>query len=300
MSKKFEEILSGVDDGILNEDSKQAILEAYTSAVDEKVEARVTIEVEDAVKTLDESHATKLETLLEAIDEDHTNKLKSVLTKVDSDYADKIEQVIEKYEGMVQTEAVEFRDQLTTEMSNFMDIYLEKMIPADQIQEAVDNTSAKRIVDQVKQLVSIDEDYISDTIREALQDGKDRMDTLTKELNEAVKTNIQINQDLKSTSSKLVLETKTTDFGDSKKNYVMRVLENKSPEEIKENFDYVVEMFERNEADEVEVLTEAASKKVRSTKVDVPKAEVADEPIVTESTESGVDGYLTELKSQER
>lgn len=303
MIKKFEDILNTIDNGVLNESSKKAIVEAFQTAVNEKVDARVEIEVNEAAKQLDESHAAKLQQLLEAIDSDHTNKLKKVLAKVDTDYAEKLEAVIEKYENMVEKEAIDFRDQLTTEMSNYMDMYLEKMIPEEQIQEAVENTQAKKIVEAVKELVSVDEDFISDTIREALTDGKNRIDTLSQELNEAVKTNIQINQDLKKTRSTLMLEQKAADFDENKKKYVMRVLQEKSPEEIKENFDYVVEMFERDEASEAEVLTEKATRQVRSKVIDTPVAE-KEEEIINEAApetqfEQGVSGYLSVLKEQD-
>lgn len=304
MNKKFEDILETVDEEVLNKDSKKAIVEAFEAAVNEKVDTRVAIEVEEAAKQLDESHAGKLQTLLEAIDADHTNKLRKVLGKVDSDYADKLEQVIEKYENMIEKEAVDFRDQLTTEMSNYMDMYLKNMVPETQIQEAVENTQAKKIVDAVKELVSIDEDFISDTIRDALKDGKNRIDSLSQELNEAVKTNITINQDLKSTRAALLVEQKTADFDDNKRRYVMRVLNEKSPDEIEENFDYVVEMFERDEASEAQVLTEKATKVVQSNVVDTPVAEIQEEPITEAAPapqeEAVVGGYLSVLKEQDK
>ena len=305
MIKRFEDIISTIDNGILNEESKKSIVEAFEVAVNERVESKAKIEVEEAVKQLDESHATKLQTLLEAIDQDHTNKLKKVLCKVDSDYAEKLQQVIEKYENMVQHEAITFRDQLTTEMSNYMDMYLGKMLPQEQITEAVENTQAKKIVDRIKELVSVDEDFITDTIRGALQDGKSKMETLSHELNEAIKTNIQINQDLKKTTAALILEKLTSDFDDSKKKFMVRVLSEKSPEEIKENFDYVVEMFERDEATEVEVITESAKRQVhlKSKVFDTPKADQQEEPIaeaVQPTEERAVGGYLEMLQEQDK
>ena len=304
MTKKFEDILNAVNSDVLNEQSKKSIVEAFENAVNEKVDSRVKLEIDDNIKRLDEKHTELLQTLLEAIDEDHTNKLKKVLLKVDSDYSDKLTKVIEKYEGMVKKEAIAFRDTLTTEMSNYMDMYLEKMIPRDQIQEAVNNTQAKRIIEKVKELVSIDEDFISDTIRDALQDGKNRIDSLTHELNEAIKSNIQINQDFKKTKSLLILEQKTADFDDNKRCYVMRVLNEKSPEEIEENFDYVVEMFERDEADEANILTEQATSKVKSNTIDTPVDDTKTEDIITETTvvsteQRHVAGYLDMLKEQD-
>jgi hypothetical protein len=303
MSKKFEDILSTIDDEVLNEGSKKAIVEAFEHAVNERVDTRVKLEVEEAAQQLDESHADKLQTLLEAIDEDHTNKLKKVLGKVDADYAEKLEQVIEKYESMVKDEAIEFRDELTTEMSNYMDMYLKTMLPEEQIQEAVENTQAKKIVDAVKELVSIDEDYISDTIRGALEDGKGKIDSLSEELSEAVRTNILINQDLKKTKTSLMLEQKTAEFDQNKKRYVMRVLSEKSPDEVEENFDYVVEMFERDESEETKVLTESAAKVVKSKVVDTPEAEKEETPIIESAPvpqeEAVVTGYLDMLKEQD-
>ena len=93
-----------------------------------------------------------------------------------------------------------------------------------------------------------------------------------------------------------MLEKKTADFDDIKKKYVVRVLAEKSPEEIDENFNYVVEMFERDEAEEAEVLTEKATKQVQSKVVDTPEADKQEEPI-TESApasqrDKSVGGYL--------
>jgi DNA-binding protein YbaB len=303
MTEKFKEILSGVDNEVLNESSKQAIIEAFETAVEEKTTARVDLAVNEAVKQMDESHAEKLEKLLEAIDADHTNKLKKVLQKVDADYAEKLEQVIERYENMVKKEAIEFRDQLTTEMSNYMDLYLDNMIPKEQIQEAVENTKSRKVLDQIKSLVSIDEDYITDTIREALTDGKNRISSLQQELTEAVRNNIQINQELKKTRASLILEKKTMDFDENKKRYIVRVLQEKSPEEIEENFDYVVEMFERDEAEEIEILTESATKSVQSKVVDTPEADHDDEQIVESvnfEKSNPIQEYLNVLKEQDR
>lgn len=298
MTKKFEDILNGVNNEILNEDSKKAIVEAFETAVAD----RAKIEVETALKKLDESHAEQLQKLLESIDEDHVDKFKKVVAKIDSDYAEKLNQVVEKYEGMLKTEAVTFRDKLTTELSNYMDLYLEKMIPTEQIQEAVVNTQSKKIINKVKELVSVDEDSISDTIRDALEDGKNRIDSLSQELSEAIKTNIQINQDLKKTKTMLMLEQKTEHFDDSKKRYVMRVLNQKSPEDIEANFDYVVEMFERDEADEAKVLTEVATKAAKSTKIDTPpamKEEIIEESAPVSRMEQSVGGYLNALQEQD-
>ena len=298
MSKTFKDILDKIGGSTLNEDAKSAILGAFNQAVEEKVQQKVKLQVEEAVRQLDEDHGNKLQDLLQTIDRDHTNKLHKVLHKVDEEYAGKLQRVIEHYEKTMRKEAAEFRDSLTTEMSNYMDLYLDSMIPADQIREAVENTHARQVLGKIKDLVAIDEDYITDTIRGALSDGKQKMEELSAELTEAVKSNMQINQELKRTKANLMLEKKTADFDRPRKEFIMRVLRDKSPEEIEENFDYVVEMFNRDEAKTIEILAEQERTKVRSTHVDVPKSDLGDD-IITESTQkprSMMDNYLSELK----
>jgi hypothetical protein len=299
---KLEDIMKSIGNDVLTEDSKKTILEAFESIVNEKVNQRVALEVETAVKRVDEDHYQKLQKLLEAIDEDHTNKFKKVMIKMDSDYASKLQTVSEKYQAMVEKEAIEFREQLINEISNYIELYIEKIIPSKQIQEACENTKAKAIVEKMKKLVSVDESFINNNIKEALEDGKSTIDSLRKELNEAVKENIKINQELKKIGADLVLEKKTANLTNDKKSYVMRVLGNKSPEYISENFDYVVEMFERDDSEKMEVITEEATKKVKSKSVDTPKSQIENKIIEENVNEddSSVKNYLTVLKSQDR
>jgi len=77
------------------------------------------------------------------------------------------------------------------------------------------------------------------------------------------------------------------------------VLSDKSPDEINENFDYAIEMFERGEDDHTELLKEEATKTVKSTVVDTPKAEVKENVIEeqVQHQDSSVDSYLAELKN---
>jgi len=296
MANKFSEILKNIGKDILTDDSKTAIMEAFEQAVKEKADSVVKIEVDSALAKLDEKHSKMLTELLEAVDTDHTIKAKKVFAKIDSDYAEKLESVVNKYEGMINEEAIKFRDQLITEMSNFIELYIDEKIPKEQISEAVSNTHAKKLIENIKKIVSVDEEYITDNIKEALTDGKREIDTLRNELNEAVKSNIVLNQDMKKVKTEKFLMEKTMNFDDAKKHYVMRVLENKSPDEVEGNFDYVVKMFEKEENHNKQLLKESAVKTTKSNSVDTPKADVKEDVILESKQESPVDGYLSELK----
>ena len=297
---KFKEIVDSIGKDVLTEETKKSILESFESSVNEKVTERVKLEVDEALRQLDESHSTKLQGLIEAIDGDHTNKLKKLLEKMDLDYGKKMQEVIAKYETMLETEAINFREQIVNEVSNYIELYLDKTIPVKQISEACENTQSKKMIEEIKKIVAIDEGFITDNIREALTDGKAQMDILRKELNEAVKDNIKTKQELKKSSAELVLEKAILDLPDKKKAFVKRVLKDKDAEYIKENFSFVVEMFERDEKEQTEVITEQAVEETISRTVDTPKSQDNDEVISEQTENKPVNGYLTELKRLDR
>jgi len=295
---KFKEILSQVSDDVLTEESKTAIIGAFDEAVDGRVAERVKLEVTEALTQLDEKHSTQLEKLLESIDDDHSKKLQKVVKKIDEDHCVKLQQIVETYEGMQKNEAEGFRNQLVDEISNYMELYIDKMIPVKQIAEASENTQSKNLIEEIKKIVSVDEEFITNNIKEALEEGREKINTLHKELNEAVKENVMINKNLKSIKSDLILEQKTKSMQPQKKNYITKMLDSKSPEYITENFEYVVEMFEKAESDEAEVLTEEARENVVSKGVTPPTSELIDESVSDSEVndQSGPTDYITELQ----
>ena len=78
--------------------------------------------------------------------------------------------------------------------------------------------------------------------------------------------------------------------------YVKKLLAGKSAEYIKENFNYVVEMFERSDVDDNEVIVEQAKTKVVQEKIDTP---VVSETVEASKVDAPVGGYLSELKAQD-
>lgn len=296
MKNKFENIISKIDSDILNEETKSAISEAFESAVNEKVETRVQIEVDNAVKKLDEEHSAVLEQIVEAIDQDHTNKFKKALNKVDSDYALKLQKVVEKYDTILESEAKKFHENLVNDVSNYIELYIENAIPRKQLEEACKKTKALKMVEEMRKIVSVDDAFINENIKEALEDGKTTIDSLRSELNEVIKENIKLNVESKKVKADLILEKKTSHMSDDKKKYVKRVLGEKSPEEIDANFDYVVEMFERDENDNIELVSEQVDKDAVSKTVDTPKSKINDDINKINESNDPMDSYLKELE----
>lgn len=297
-----KEVIDQIGSDVLTEETKKLLTEAFNEAVEKRAKEVTELESKNVLQQLDEDHAKQLETLLEAIDKDHTDKLTAVLSKIDEDHTEKLQYLVKKNNKLLAEDAAAFKAQLVKQLSNYIDLYLEDAIPKDELIEAVSNKQAQKTLNEIKQLVAIDEEYIHETIREAVADGKSQIDNLKKELNEAIKQNIRINEDFKSTKSDLLIEKFTQGFSKDKKDYCMRVLKDKDPDYLVENFKYVVKMFEKEENNNQEVLAESAKLKSRviSQKVDTPKA--SKEGIITESTEvdnTPVNEYLGALQHQD-
>lgn len=293
---KITELLNDVD--ALTDEAKQSISKVFEEALETKVEERAQLVAKQAVSELDEKHTAQLEKLLEAIDSDHAAKFEKAIARIDEDHTAKLQKLVDHYEGMLTADAKALREELSEDISNFLDLYLEKLVPTEDIKIAVGNTNAKRMVDSLKQIIGIDEEYITGNIREALQDGKSQIDSLHGKLNQTLKENIDLKKQLDTREAAILLSEKTEDMPKAKRDYIYKLLESKSSSYIKDNFNYVVEMFEREDEDR-QIISEdvKSAESVKPLEVDTPKAEPISESVKPSSIASE---YLKELQTQEK
>lgn len=294
----IKELLKNIDNSVLTEESKAQICEVFESVVNEKVEAqvqeRVSIEIKKALVEQDESHADQLSKLLEAIDNDHSEKLKKIVSKIDEDHTAKLDKIVEKYEELLSKEAKALTESLQNDISNFLDLALDDLLPKDMLKEAVSNTKAVEKLQKIQELVSVDEKFINEHIREALEDGKQQIETLRKDLNEVLKENVKLSAEKGKISSELVLERKTRSLPKEKRLFCEKAFKGKSASYIEENFDYTLQMFERKEKEEMnsekaQVINESVSKVV-----DTPKVKESDTK--TDGQYSYISEYVSGLK----
>jgi len=288
-------IIKNIDTNVLNEEVATAIAEAFESAVNEKVDSRITLEVESALSKQDEDHAVKLESLLGAIDADHSTKLNKVVEAINENHAGKLENLASFYRKALNEKAEAFSSKIVDELSNFMDAYIEKAIPQAQLEEAVANTTARQQLEQIKSVISFDPSSLNEDVKNLISQGKGKIEELQNQLNESYKENIELHEKLKEVNASLILEKKTLGMPSSKKSYISKLLSDKSSEYIEENFKYVVEMFEREESESSAKLVEEAKTKAVSKDAKVPKTEVIAESSAGE-VNTPVNGYLSALK----
>jgi hypothetical protein len=289
-------ILENLDKSIISEETATAIAEAFELAVNEKVNSRVTLEVENAVSNVDEDHATKLEKLLEAIDADHSEKLEKVVEAINNDHALKLESVSNFYSKALEEKAEAFSNQMIDSVSNFIDLYLEKTLPIEQLEEAVTNTYARTQLDKIRSIVGIDQDSIDNGIKSTIAEGKKAIDELNERLNESYKENEALLEKLKVADATLVLENKTKGMPTAKKDFIVKLLNDKEGSYIEENFNYVVEMFERSEQEAATELVKEAKQSAKTRDAKIPKSVVTESVTNSNEATSHVSGYLSELK----
>ena len=278
----------------INEETAKVIAEAFDGAVKEKADTQVSLEVENAIAKLDKDHTNKLKTLLEKIDVDHTNKLKKVVQTITENHTNKLKTIVDKYRKTINEKATEFSDTLVGKISNYLDLYLEKAIPAAQLEEAVSNNYAKKQLGQIRKFLAIDPEQLNESVKGTIENGRKKINELQAQLNESYKENLVLAESNKKSKSSVILEQKTKGMNSAKKTYLTKILSDKDPEYISENFNYVVEMFEREESSEAEQLVEEAVSGSKTRDAVVPKAEPRKTP---DRPDGQVTGYLSELQS---
>jgi len=298
--KNFKAILENLDKSVISEETATAIAEAFEAAVSEKVESRSALQVENALSQQDEQHAVKLEKLLEAIDSDHTEKLQMVVNSINEDHTSKLEKLVNFYRKALNEKAEAFSNKMIDDVSNFIDIALEKALPKTQLQEAVENTYARTQLEKIRQIVGFNPESINSGIKTTIAEGKRTIDNLNEKINESYKENEALIGKLKLVESTIILEQKTKGMPSTKKDFIVKLLNDKDSSYIEENFNYVVEMFERSEQEATsELVTEAKlSAKTRDAKI--PVSSVVTESVANSNEGfSQVSGYLSELKKSE-
>jgi len=274
---------------LLPEEVTSSLTEGSLKEIEAAFKEKLDLTVETALTQQDDLYAKKLQQLIEAIDKDHTAKLKKIVEAIDKDNAGKLKAVIRKYERTISEEAKSFKSKLVESISNYLEEYIDETIPTAAIEEATKNRTATTVLSNLRKVLAVDSALMSESVKEAVIDGKDRIDELTKQVNELAKENKVIKEKYLATKANLLLESKTASFPNKKKEFLMRVLSDKTPKFIEENFDYTAKLFDKNERERLSVIKEQAYES-RVVKTDAPSISQ------TPKQEQNSNPYLEELK----
>ena len=287
---KISDLLKEVGKDVLTEESLKEIETIFNEAVDNKAEDRSKIATEAALQTQDEEHSKKLEELLESIDSDHTQKLKKVVEAVDADRARKLKNVIRHYQKSINEEASHLKDTVVESVSDYLDSYIEEVIPTKTIEEATTNKRAYTLLSDIRKMLSVDMALSNESIREAVKDGKDTIVASKKEVAELTKSHNKVSAELEDVKKELYLEKKLVGFDEKKMNFVRKTFKDKDLAFVEENFEYTVNIFDKKAQESLDILKEEAmtESKAKEAKVDIVEEK-------TETPETAVGHYAKEL-----
>lgn len=293
MEKTITDVLKEATKDILTEDVLKELEATFNSAVDSKVK----IHVEKALLEQDADYSQKLEKLIEAIDTDHTNKLNKVVETLDADRAAKLKSVIEKYESIINGEAKNFKEDLVNNISKYLELYLDEKVPSAQISEAVNNKKAEKMVEALRSSLAVDLALSKDSIKEAVVDGKNRLNEAAEQLKASNAQVEALNKELATIKAELTLEKKLENLPEEKKTHLKKLLAGKTAEYINENFDYTLGLFDKTEEERIDSLKQEAVNEAVAARVDSPAAAVVSESVEAPSpADPSFNAYMSELK----
>ena len=274
---------------MLTDDVKQILSEESINAIQDAFQSKTDLLIEAALVEQDSIYAEKLEQLMTAIDVDHTNKLKKVVEAVDNSNAKKLLKVVNKYEAEINNKAKEFKTAIIESISSYLEEYIDEAIPAEAILEATKNRTATTVLHNLRKVLAVDSALMSESVKGAVVDGKNQITDLTDKVSKLEAENTAIKENYNKVKADLILENKTSHLTAKKKDYLKKVLGNKSPKFIEENFDYTLRLFERKDQDRLNMIKEEAFDN-RKVKADAPQE------IQRESTTRVNNPYVDELQ----
>jgi len=277
---------------LLTDDAKQVLSEESLNIIETAFQKKLKLSVESALTAQDDLYAEKLEKLMKAIDKDHTSKLTRVVEAIDKSNAGKLINVVKRYDRALTVEAKQIKNTLVETISTYLEEFLDEAIPAEAISEATKNKTAIEVLGNLRKVLAIDSALMSESVKPALVDGKKQIDELSAKVEQLSKENGLLKENFLKTKAALVLENKTSGLPEKKKEYLKRVLGDKTPKFIEENFDYTLRLFEKKEKERIDILKEEAfdNRRVK-----------ADAPIIRESVQAKnpikvINPYISELQ----
>ena len=274
----------------LPDQAEEVLTEESVKAIETAIEEKIQLSVEAALTNQDELYAEKLHELVGAIDKDHTNKLNRVVGAVDHNNANKLIKVVKRYENELNGHANNFKTTLVESISDYLEEYVEESVPTQAIEEATKNRTAREVLSNLRKVLAVDSTLMSESVKEAVMDGKGQIDHLSNQVGHLAQENALLKEAYSQQSSQLMLEAWTSNLPESKRNYLIKILGDKTPEFIEENFSYTATLFDKKEKERLTVIKEEAYKR-RKVKTHAPIQQISEKKEIPP-----YNPYLEELK----
>lgn len=204
---------------------------------------------------VDSSHAEKLEEVVEAIDTDHAAKLEKVAASIDTDHTSKLEKLQSLYESK------QISEKLVDGISDYLDVYLEKVMPQAQLVNEAKLERLENFYSSVREMALVNDEYVQTEIKEAILDAKNQIDAKDAEIDNMMLEKVELSKKLKTHEATMLLEDKCKDRSPKAVAYLKTFFCESTKEEIEEKFDEALAAFDKDEAKARHKLLEEAESK---------------------------------------
>lgn len=197
------------------------------------------------ISTLNESQQEEIKTKLQDLIDI------KVAEKLDEALESEKESLVELYEEKFN----EYKEDITSKFSNFLDDVLDEelVIPEKVMEYARKGEIYEDAINMLKQKIAIDEGILDDETKELLEEARDEIISLRKEINELYAEKMELESDAKELATHLYLRKKCDGLTEAQKMKVMKLLEGvTSKEEIDRKFNYILEttLYEQDDEEE--------------------------------------------------
>lgn len=188
---------------------------------------------------------------IEKLDEEKQGEIKQYLEetidlkakeKADEKIDEEKDKLVEQYEQKFN----EYKEDITSKFSDFVDNIMEKelQIP-DKVKEyARIGERYQPVLEKMKTMMGIDEGQFDEEAKDLIKESRDEIVKLKGKVNSLTSENMEVKKDAQEMAANIYLRQKCDGLTESKKERVMKLLEDvTSKEEIDRKFDLVVENY---------------------------------------------------------
>lgn len=190
-----------------------------------------------------------IEKLDESKQEDLKTALQTVVESKASDIAEsKVEKLLEEKEEKLQEEYKEkfeqYKDDITTKFSNFVDSVLdEEMVIPENIKKFAHLGEAyQELIEQFKIRLAIDENMIDDEVKGMLKEAKEEIEGLREKIDEMKGSQLELEKDSAKMAAHIYIRQKCDGLTEAQKKHVINLLDGVIvKEDIDRKFDIILE-----------------------------------------------------------
>lgn len=284
---------------LLDDKIKEILSEESLTAIQEAFDGKVQLATEAALVQQDELYAEKLERFRDVLDQDYAKKLKRVYEAVDGDRARKLVKVVNHFNQLLNEKAQSHQMEIVNSLDAYLNAFLVESFSDEDLKTAVNNRAAFDILDKLRGVLAVDSSLMQESVRSAVIDGKEQMDSLTAERDQLKAQVETLQESINEAQKTALIEESIEGMDDKKKNFIRGVVKDKDSKFIKENFDYISTLYDKKTAENRKKLTKEA-KESRKVKPDVVIEEKtnADKVNNQQKPTDGTDMYMDVLGKQ--